>query len=299
MMITVGRRGVIVRGIWPFVAAALLVISSSLGCKSTSLPKPVSAGLPSQAPLPSRPEGTQEAITVTIVYDNYQYDPNLRTSWGFSCLVDGLEKAVLFDTGGDGNLLLANMDKLRISPGDIDIVVLSHIHGDHTGGLAAFLGHNPHVTVFVPQSFPASFKQAIATTGAQYVDVGESTQICPHAFSTGELGTSIKEQALILETANGLVVITGCAHPGVVNMVRRAKEVLSKDIHLVMGGFHMSGFSAAQVNRVIRELQQLGVQKAAPCHCSGDQTRQIFEQVYGEDFVKVGVGKKLEFTPAD
>ena len=299
MMIAVGRQGAIVRGIWPFVAAALLVISGSLGCKSTPLSKPASAGLPSQAPLPSRPEGTQEAITVTIVYDNYQYDPNLRTSWGFSCLVDGLEKAVLFDTGGDGNLLLANMDKLRISPEDIDVVVLSHIHGDHTGGLTAFLGHNPHVTVFVPQSFPASFKQAITKTGAQYVEVGESTQICPHAVSTGELGTSIKEQALILETANGLVVITGCAHPGVVNMVRRAKEVLNKDIHLVMGGFHMSGFSAAQVNRVIRELQQLGVQKAAPCHCSGDQTRQIFAQVYGEDFVKVGVGKKLEFTPAD
>jgi len=93
------------------------------------------------------------------------------------------------------------------------------------------------------------------------------------------------------------VVITGCAHPGVVNMVRRAKQVLDKEVYLVMGGFHMSGLSNTQVNQVIGDFQQLGVQKAAPCHCSGDRTRQMFEDAYGDDFIRVGVGKKLTIMP--
>ncbi len=81
-------------------------------------------------------------------------------------------------------------------------------------------------------------------------------------------------------------------------MVRRAKELLNKDIYLVVGGFHMSGFSAKQVNQVIRDFQQLGVEKAAPCHCSGDQTRRLFADAYGDDFIQVGVGKKLQLVPA-
>ncbi len=108
--------------------------------------------------------------------------------------------------------------------------------------------------------------------------MGESTPICPHVFSTGQLGTTIHEQALVLETANGLAVITGCAHPGVVNMIRRAKQVANKDVYLLMGGFHMGGFSATQINKVIADFQQLSVQKAAPCHCSGDQTRRLFAE---------------------
>ena len=235
---------------------------------------------------------------MTIVYDNYQSDPDLRTDWGFGCVVDGLAKPILFDTGTSGQILLSNMSKLHIDPQAIDVVVLSHIHGDHTGGLAAFLDQNAQVTVFAPQSFPSSFKHAVANTGAEYVEVGESTPICPHVFSTGQLGTAIREQALILETANGLVVITGCAHPGVVNMIRRAKQVANKDVYLVMGGFHMDAFSATQINKVIADFQQLSVQKAAPCHCSGDQTRRLFAEAYGDDFMEVGVGKKLQLVPA-
>ncbi len=236
---------------------------------------------------------------MTILYDNYQYEPGLRTAWGFGCLVEGLEKTILFDTGGDGNLLLANMDKLGLKPQDVDLVVLSHIHGDHTGGLEAFLERNPRVTVFLPRSFPASFKRTVKQAGAEYVEVGDSTQICEHAFSTGQLGTMIKEQALAVETAKGLVVITGCAHPGVVNMVKKAKQVRPGPIHMVIGGFHMSGVPDKRVQKVIAQLKELGVQRAAPCHCSGDRTRELFAESFGANYVRVGVGKKLEFAPAD
>ena len=78
-------------------------------------------------------------LKITVVYNNYPYKEDLETGWGFSCLVEGADKTILFDTGGDGAVLLGNMDKLRIDPAVVDVVVLSHIHGDHTGGLEDFL----------------------------------------------------------------------------------------------------------------------------------------------------------------
>ena len=91
---------------------------------------------------------------MTIVYDNNRFDPRLRTAWGFSCVVRGLEKTILFDTGGDGRTLLGNMTQLGIEPAEVDIVVLSHIHGDHTGGLERFLEKNPRVIVYSPDACP-------------------------------------------------------------------------------------------------------------------------------------------------
>ncbi len=78
-------------------------------------------------------------VTLITIYDNYQYNPKLKTGWGFSCLVKVNGKNILFDTGGNDSILLGNMEKMNIDPNQIDIVVLSHIHGDHTGGLTEFL----------------------------------------------------------------------------------------------------------------------------------------------------------------
>jgi len=234
---------------------------------------------------------------VTILYDNYEHGPGLQTDWGFSCLIEGLEKTILFDTGADGGILLGNMSKLQVDPGQAEAIVLSHDHWDHTGGLAAFLGNNSQVTVFLHSSFGAPCRNSIAEANARYVEVSPGMEICKHAVSTGELGTAIGEQALALDTASGLVVVTGCAHPGVVAMVRRAKELLDKEVHLVVGGFHMTGFSDTQISQVINGLQDLGVQEVAPCHCSGDHTRQLFASAYGENFIEGGVGKRIAIAP--
>jgi 7,8-dihydropterin-6-yl-methyl-4-(beta-D-ribofuranosyl)aminobenzene 5'-phosphate synthase len=235
---------------------------------------------------------TMKNTEITIIYDNYEYDNKLSTGWCFSCLIR--DKNILFDTGCDSSILLDNMKNLGISPKEIDSIVLSHIHGDHTGGLTGVLEINPNVTVYVPQSFPVSFKDEIKSYGSNVMDISDPTKICNGVYSTGEMGTWIKEQALMLRTEKGLVIITGCAHPGVVDMIKRAKEVTKESIYLVIGGFHLGGASDADLMQIINAFRELGVKKVGPCHCSGNRCRELFEEEYGDDFVEVGVGKIIE-----
>jgi len=177
-------------------------------------------------------------VDMSIVYDNNPYDDHLRTAWGFSCLVRVGDKSILFDTGGDGSLLLDNMSKLQIDPGEVDVVLISHIHSDHVGGLAAFLAQNSDVTVYLPVSFPGHLKDQVRSSGARLEEVREPRELLDGVYTTGELDGGVKEQSLVVRTDRGLVVATGCAHPGVVEIVRKAKEIADGRVHLVVGGFH-------------------------------------------------------------
>ena len=235
-------------------------------------------------------------ISITTVYDNYQVDPKLTTSWGFGCIIRTPKKAILFDTGGDSSILLSNMEKMNIDPKDIDVVVISHIHGDHVGGLNGFLERNGKVKVYIPASFPNSWRKKINSFGTEYQDVKDSVQISDNVYTTGEMGTWIKEQSLVLNGKEGLIVLTGCAHPGVVNIVRKAKQMLAdKNIYLVMGGFHLSSASDSKLKSIIEEFRDIGVQKVAPSHCSGDRCREMFREEYKEDYIESGVGKIIIF----
>ena len=235
-------------------------------------------------------------ISITVVFDNYAYRKDLKDSWGFACVVRGAEKTILFDTGGDGAILMGNLEKLKIDPQGVDAVVLSHAHGDHTGGLNAFLRANPRVEVYAPRSFPESFKAGVKVTGAKLVEVSGALEICDGVWSTGEAGKGIIEESLALRTDRGLVVITGCAHPGIVLILEKAKSLLEgNDILLAMGGFHLRSESEAGLKKIINRFRELGVQRAGPSHCSGDRTRELFKKEYGEDFIKIGVGYTVQF----
>jgi 7,8-dihydropterin-6-yl-methyl-4-(beta-D-ribofuranosyl)aminobenzene 5'-phosphate synthase len=233
-------------------------------------------------------------LSITVIYDNNLYKVGLETGWGFSCLIRGTEKAVLFDTGGDGSKLLANMKKLGISPREIDMVVLSHIHGDHVGGLTRFLEKNPNVTVFVLKSFQGDFKRDIRHCGAQVVEVQKSMNICEDMYSTGELGTVIKEQSLIVKTDRGLIVITGCAHPGIVKVVKKTKGLFKDTVLFVMGGYHLGSKNRRELESIISDLKDLGVRYVGPCHCTGEKARELFKKAYREKYIPVGVGKIID-----
>lgn len=237
---------------------------------------------------------TQSEIKATIVYDNNSYDERLKTDWGFSCLIEGLEKTILFDTGGNGKILMANMEKLNIPWEKIEAVVLSHEHLDHTGGLDDFLKINPKVEVWVPYFFPTSFKEGIRNKGARVIEVEKFQSICSGAFSSGVIEGPIREQSLIIETEKGLAIITGCAHPGIVNLLRQVKELTQKNIYLVIGGFHLRGFSEPEIKGIMAGFRLLGVKKVGPTHCSGDLARKLFSEEFKDDFIQAGLGKIID-----
>ena len=260
----------------PVIAALPLVLVGARAARAEEAPP--------KAPPP---------LVVTVVYDNNAHDARLTTAWGFGCVVQGLPKTILFDTGGKGSVLLGNMRTLGIKPGDIDVVVLSHRHNDHVGGLGAFLKQNKDVTVFLPATFPERLKGDVRAVGAKVVETGKPQAVCAGARTTGVLGTAIKEQGLCVETPDGLLVITGCAHPGVVHMVGIAKEHSGKPVWAVVGGFHLLHARKTELSGVIKRLRQLGVSKVGPCHCSGKRTRQLMKEAFKENYIELGAGTRI------
>jgi len=240
--------------------------------------------------IPIEPEkGEKPEITLISVYDNYQVNPELKTAWGFATIIKTPNELILFDTGGSSEILLFNMEKLGVNPASIKKIVISHIHGDHVGGLEGFLERNSNVTVFIPSSFPESIKNMIVQKGAKFVEISAPRKISDFIYTTGELYGPPKEQSLIIDSKKGLIVITGCAHPGIMNIVKKAKELMKRDkVYLVLGGFHHPPISC------VKEFKELGIEKVAPSHCTGDSVREAFREEYKEDFIEYGVGKVIE-----
>ena len=237
---------------------------------------------------------TVNKLSFTVVYDNNPYKAGLATSWGFACVIRGTEKTILFDTGGNSAVLLNNMQQLDIDPKEIDIVVLSHIHGDHVGGLNGFLKENINVMVYLPATFPMDFKKSLKRSGIKTIEVNAPVRICKGVYSTGVLGSMIKEQALMISSDRGMIVITGCAHPGIVHILQIAKKIIEDKILLVMGGFHLGAMRKPELEEIITDFRKLGVERVGPCHCSGDLARRMFKQEYGNGYMNVGVGRRIE-----
>jgi len=124
--------------------------------------------------------------------------------------------------------------------------------------------------------------------------VKDPREIAPGLQSTGDLGDAIHEQALLIDTPRGLVVVTGCAHPGIVSILEKAKAVGKKDIWMVLGGFHLNQTPPAAVESIIARFRSLGVQRVGATHCTGDAAIAMFRKAFGDRFVELGVGRKIQ-----
>ncbi len=235
-------------------------------------------------------------LSVQIIYDNTSAREGIEADWGFAALVRYQGRTVLFDSGAKPDLFLANLKKLDIDPKSITHAVISHEHGDHRNGIYALYRLNPKIEVSFLDSFaPVAFNQASAA-GMTPRRVTGPVEIVPGIYTTGSVDGSPPEQALVIETSKGLVMLTGCSHPGVVRLVEAAeKQRGRKDVRFLLGGFHLLQDSEAQVSEKIASLKRLGVASIAASHCTGDRAIALFREAYGKDFRPAGAGQTFSF----
>ncbi len=234
-------------------------------------------------------------IKISVVYNDVLFDTRLDAEERFSCLIEGMEQTILFDTGYGrkaNDILLKNMKLMGISPKAVDIIFLSHEH--LTGGLFGFLKQNSNVVVYLLESFHDLYKQEIKKVGAEYKAIKEPANLFGQAHSTGEMESDPNEQSLIIETPEGLVIITGCSHPGIVNVVKKSKELINDNVLLILGGFHLESETEQQIEAIIDELKTLGVKKVAPSACTGKKATDLFRKAWGNNFLEGGLGAIIE-----
>ncbi|MDI6819611.1 MAG: MBL fold metallo-hydrolase [Candidatus Hodarchaeaceae archaeon] len=231
--------------------------------------------------------------------------------------------SLLLDTGPSADVVLQNARKLDIDLRKVDSIFLSHGHYDHTGGLLGVLKHiGKKVPVIAhPEALEPKFarrKKRLKKAGIPF-QVSElqrssgiltlkrgSTSVAPGVWVSGEIkrvspfeevkgfkvmrrGKLVEDympddQALFVRVkGRGLVVITGCAHAGLINTIKQAQKVTgSSGVYAVVGGFHLAGASAGRINATIEELQKAGVKAVMPCHCTGKKAITKFSKVFGK-----------------
>ncbi len=237
-----------------------------------------------------------QETTITIVYNNVAHDPLLQTDWGMAMVINFNGKTILFDTGKDSAVLLSNMAKLGINPAAIDKIFLSHIHSDHTGGVWGFLDENNKVTVYLHNSFPINFTDKLENLDVPVEKVSEFTQIDEELWSTGPLGEDIPEHSLVMRTDKGLVIITGCAHPGIEKITRLVADQLNEPVYLLIGGFHLMRKTQQETAEFIQSLKDLDVAKVAPSHCTGGEQISQFREAWGTNFIDAGCGMTISIN---
>ena len=241
---------------------------------------------------PSRPEDARPLVTV--ICDNYTTGEDMEACWGFSCLIRHGGKTILFDTSCDGMVLSKNIARLGFDPAEIDLLMISHQHWDHTGGIYFILDANRNLRVLLPRSFSPHFKADIKRYGVNVMEADGAQEIFPGFYTTGELNGPVREQAALFRTPGGVIVITGCAHPGIIPIIQTAKKILpDDDLALVMGGFHLLDDSDSDILKIIGEFKTLNVRYAAASHCSGERARELFAREYRDHFIPLGAGSVI------
>ena len=242
-----------------------------------------------------------------ILFNNEAITEKFSVGWGFSCLVD---KHILFDTGESQDYLVENMKAMDIDISEIKAIVISHDHWDHTGGLWGVLKKKKGLKVYACPHFSKKFKEKVRNLHGELIEADKFIEISPpeadppsaekNIFISGEIagtycGRDMPEQALVAKTKNGITVITGCAHPGIIQMVEKVKnEFPDEQLYSVFGGFHLMDKDKRLIKIVVNRFKEMKIKKAGPTHCSGKEAEGIFEEEYGDNFISVKAGQTLD-----
>jgi len=282
---------------------------------------------------PARMAAAEPNSQITILYDAFGADAAMKKDWGFSALVEVVGKRILFDTGNDPDIFAANVKAKGIDLANIDFVVLSHRHSDHMAGLSHVLSVNPTVKIYAPRegfgiygsSLPSTFyrkdeslpaemryydgrppevmKFGTAWQGANIELIDKTTEIAPGisliALVSDAPGTKeLKELSLAVNTSDGVVLVVGCAHPGVEQIVEAATAINPK-IRLIAGGFHLVVAPNEVITKSVAALKDtFKVENIAPGHCTGEPTFAALKQAFGDRYLYAGVGTSLPLGPS-
>ncbi len=226
-----------------------------------------------------------------IIFDNYNYGSSCKSLWGFSAYLDKYK--LLFDTGSNGRVLLQNMDKLNINVKEIKYIFLTHSHWDHIGGIDSILELNSDITIFAPSSLSKHLIDDLKSLAKEVIIcTKEPQELLDGLYTTGLLGKQLPEQSLIIDDDEPKL-ISGCGHFGIHKIISSAKHTIEKDIEFVIGGFHLLNKDEDDILKSIKTLQELGIKKVLPTHCTGDLAIKLYEQYFKESYIQGGVGKTI------
>ena len=239
--------------------------------------------------------------SITVIYNHEGAAAgDLVKRGGFGAFVRLEDRSLMFDAGGEASVILENLHSLGFDDVELDALVISHNHWDHVFGLPgvmSFARNDP--PVFVAATARDGIKQQFPR--AEVIAVSGPKKISPGIWLTGPLeieflGASLSEQALVLEQPDGLHIVVGCSHPGIVAILERVREMFpERPIAFVGGGFHLGSTGKEEIQRIATELRRLGVRKMGPSHCTGGTAVEIFRDRWGENFVNFDLGDTYRF----
>ena len=270
---------------------------------------------------------------VTILNDAFGNRPQLEQDWGYSALIEFEGKRILFDTGDNIELFRKNVEALHIDLTLLDMVVITHAHGDHTSGLRYVLSRNPKVRLYVPddpyftgRDLPPAFLSTdarpelpakmryfrgatrpdasvwVAWTDTNMTAVSESMTIAPHIHlislvSEKPAFKGLREISLMLDAPTGPVVFVGCSHPGVEKILASATAAgPAKQVSMLVGGLHLLQDSPEQVEATLDVLaEKFHVQMMSIGHCSGELAFLRVQQRWKDRSIYAGLGETIVF----